>query len=870
VAAEARLSYAALGDLLRDHLPDLLDALPAPRRRALAAALLLDADGAHGANGADVADALGVGLALLDSLRRLAADGRVVVAVDDLQWIDPPTRDALAFALRRLRSEPVAFLATVRAGDAAAGTAFEPPPFVRTLRLGPLSLAATYQLIRARLGLTLTRPELVRVHEAAAGNPLFALEVAAELVRARASAPGAPLAVHGDLAEHLGRRVRRLASATRDVLLVAAATLRPTRELLRLAADDAPRIDAALIEAEEAGVIAPGSDPVRFTHPLLAASCQAVADLPAVRHAHRRLSRLVADPEERARHQALASEGGPDGRLARTLEAAAGHAARRGAAAAAAELMEMAAARTPAAAAPDRRARLLQAGEWYRLAGDRGRAGSVLAQLLPQADPGRERARVLFALARVEPLDLRRAVALAEEALREGGDDDALAASVLTYLCWLRMLQGDIRTALRDAREALARAERTGDPELIARAIARVAMSETWTMDVTPGLLERGVQIEESLGRWLELHASPRWTLARRLKVSDELDAARALMDAADTDAIDRGDEASHTLVQFFRVGLEIASGRWREALRAAHMGVELAEQIHNQQLRGMMVNALAEVLVLLGRVDEARPALQDSLAISQAAADELIGTAKLETLGLLELSLGNARAAADILRPLPERMLSLGWMHPMVVDETNAIEALIGIGELEAAERYLSWREERAARAGVPTALATAARCRGLLTAARGDLSLAVEQLEGAVPLHPREAHPFERARTLLALGAVRRRARQKRAARDVLGAALEAFSGLGARLWAGRARDELRQIGGRRKVGKDLTETERQLAELIARGMSNREAAAALFITVHTVESHLTTIYRKLGIRSRTELALRMRAATTGPYPR
>ncbi|MGH2456415.1 MAG: LuxR C-terminal-related transcriptional regulator, partial [Candidatus Limnocylindria bacterium] len=489
------------------------------------------------------------------------------------------------------------------------------------------------------------------------------------------------------------------------------------------------------------------------------------------------------------------------------------------------------------------------------------RSTAVLEALLPLVERGSERSDALFALARAGPADLRRVTALCEDALAEAGDDHARAASVLTYLSWVRMLQADIRAALHDAREGLRRAELAGDPALVARAIARVAMSETWTLEITPGLLERGVKIENGLDRWLELHASPRWTLARRLKLADEFDAARELTETAEADAAARGDEVTHTLVQYFRVGLETAAGRWNEAMRRANEGAELAEQLQDEQLRGMMADARAAVLVLLGREAEARAALRDALAVSDAASDELLRIGKLDALGLLELSLGNMRTAADLLRPLPGRLLGLGWNHPMVIQGPNAIEALAGVGELDLAERHLAAYEARARRAGLPTALATAARCRGLLAAARSDLVFAVEALESALVLHDAGAQPFERARTLLALGGVRRRAKQKRQAREALSDALDAFESLGARLWAEKARHELDQIGGRRSEGAALTATEQQLAGLVARGLSNREVAASLYVTVHTVEGHLTTIYRKLGIRSRTQLAILMR---------
>jgi DNA-binding CsgD family transcriptional regulator len=229
--------------------------------------------------------------------------------------------------------------------------------------------------------------------------------------------------------------------------------------------------------------------------------------------------------------------------------------------------------------------------------------------------------------------------------------------------------------------------------------------------------------------------------------------------------------------------------------------------------------------------------------------------------LGFLELSLGNVEAADGCLRPLPARVVSLGWNEPTYSPIwPNAIEALIALGELEQARDYANEYEVRAERSTSPWALSTAARCRGLLRAAEGDLNAAFQAFERALAEHARMPGPFERGRTLLALGATLRRARQKRAARESLEAALAIFDQLGAPLWAEKARAELARISGRPRASQELTETERRVAELVAEGRSNKEVAAQLYVSVHTVDAHLTRIYRKLGLRSRAELAHRL----------
>lgn len=208
----------------------------------------------------------------------------------------------------------------------------------------------------------------------------------------------------------------------------------------------------------------------------------------------------------------------------------------------------------------------------------------------------------------------------------------------------------------------------------------------------------------------------------------------------------------------------------------------------------------------------------------------------------------------------LPARLSSQGWNEPTVYPVwPDAIEALIALGELEQARDYLAQYRQRAEAFGSTWARTTAARCRGLLAAAEGEFAAAREAYKRALSEHERSPEAFERGRTLLALGALERRAKQKRAARDALEAAVVIFEELGARLWVERARGELARIGGRAPATDELTPAERRVAELVAEGRTNREAASILVVSVHTVDSHLRRVYRKLGVRSRAELAHR-----------
>ncbi len=227
--------------------------------------------------------------------------------------------------------------------------------------------------------------------------------------------------------------------------------------------------------------------------------------------------------------------------------------------------------------------------------------------------------------------------------------------------------------------------------------------------------------------------------------------------------------------------------------------------------------------------------------------------------LGRLEFLLGNVAAAGDHLRDLPERLLAGGMNDPTVPVWPDAVETLVALGELERPRNYLERYELISQRIGSPWAMAAAARCRGLLAAAEGDLAGAFAAFERALAVLDEHPYPLERGRTLLCLGTVRRQAGQKRAAREVLEQALAIFEELGARLWAEKARGELQRISGRRPASDGLTETELRVASLAAEGRSNREIAAELFLGVSTVEMHLSRVYRKLGVR-RAGLSVRL----------
>jgi DNA-binding CsgD family transcriptional regulator len=244
-------------------------------------------------------------------------------------------------------------------------------------------------------------------------------------------------------------------------------------------------------------------------------------------------------------------------------------------------------------------------------------------------------------------------------------------------------------------------------------------------------------------------------------------------------------------------------------------------------------------------------------VAISRELSDQEWEILGLGALGRLELALGNLTAAGGYMKDLPGRLLALGYRDPTAPVWADAVEVLLGLGELDQARTYLDRHEDCARRVASPLALACVARCRGLLAAAEGDLDAAFEGLDRATTGLAALPYPLEHGRALLCLGSVYRKAKRKGAARDALEQSERIFTELGARLWAEKATAELRRISGRRRGSASLTETEERVARLAAIGRSNKQIAAELLMSVHTVGAHLSQVYRKLGISSRSELA-------------
>jgi DNA-binding CsgD family transcriptional regulator len=372
------------------------------------------------------------------------------------------------------------------------------------------------------------------------------------------------------------------------------------------------------------------------------------------------------------------------------------------------------------------------------------------------------------------------------------------------------------------------------------------------------GALERGRELEERTAP-VQTAVSATFAFAVSLTWVDDFAGARDLLCSLQEKSEERAEESALPWIAAQRCWAEFLAGSWEEASRHADEGIELALQADQEPQRVFALGVRALVRAGRGDVQGARADAEATLEGAEERGVMMATIVAAGALGLLELSLERFEAVDRLLGPLGARLEAGGVREPGSVRfAPDEIEALIGLGRLEEAKALLDVLERQAAQLDRASALAAGGRCHGLLTAARGDLDGALASLETALGQHERVSMPFEQARTLLALGATRRRARMKRPAREALEQALAVFEQLGARLWAERARAELARIGGRRAAATgELTPTERRIAALAAEGRSNKEIATALFVTPKTVGTQLSRIYRKLGVHSRTELA-------------
>ena len=852
VESETQLGFVGLADLLGAVRDEALESLPVPQRAALAAALM------RGDESGEAHDRLAISLAVLRVLTDLAADGPVCVAVDDVQWLDAPTRLVLEFAARRVGPAPVGFLVAERSDETSQPFPFDRDALDARLHrvvLGPLSAGAIGHVLRGRLGADLSRAVARRTYEASGGNPLFALEIARAIERRNAPLRAADaLPIPPTIGAAMRERLAALSPRGLAACEIVAVLQRPSRALVVQTLGE--HAAAGLDDALDAGVLTFDDGQLRFAHPLLRSTLY--ADLPAHRrHAlHADVAAVAETLEERAWHRALASAE-PDGKVAALLDLAALAARDRGAPQAAADLIEQALRLTPRGD-PLRDRRIISLAEQRALAGEVARATSLLEELLAGPTTGPPRAEALVLLATTLS-DTARSIPLLEEALGYVGDDLRLRERALDeeLAFATAFMGGDPDAGATLARRALAVAQELDEPYSIAMALTTVCYIDILRGIVEPQLLTRAVTLGQELEDRLPLDLSPFTAAAARHALRGELDEARRIYERQYELSHARGDVLRRQVVLWRLADLEHMAGRLVRAEEVIDESLALAEQCEHEPGRMFLLPLKAMVAAERGRESEARGHAAEARQLADDHGNGRVRMRSMLALALIELAVGNAAAAAAALEGIPASELRVPRQPSSAL--AVRITALAQAGDLDEAERLAALYEEQVA--GTRDALAAhpvVARSRGQILSLRGEHDVAIGLLEHAVTGHERLPLRLELGRSLLSLGIAQRRDRRKLSARASLERAVALFDELGAAPWAARAREELARIGLQRREG--LTPTEDRIASLVATGRSNREIASELHLSAKTIEANLTRIYRKLNVRSRTELAGRL----------
>lgn len=848
VEFEADVPFAGLHELLRPAL-GLLERLPPAHAVALRSSL--------GLGDRVEADRLVIGASTLGLLSAYAEESPLLVTVDDAQWLDPASAEALAFAFRRLLADPVAVLVTLRAGEHSALAGAGLPE----LGLEGLDREAAAELLaRAAGGMA---PEVAAaILDTTGGNPLAVLELAGEAASLPAPAGPSPLPIATTVERTYLRRAVGLSAGARRALLLVATAGAADLAVVEMAALALGLAEADVHAAEgAAGLVVERDGRIEFVHPLARAALYHSAPPAERRAAHRALAAAMAEPadaDRRAWHLAAAASG-RDQAAADALEGAGRRARERTAYAAAAGAFEESARLTEDGELRARR--LLAAADNAWIAG-RGEHAVELLTAARALAAGRDLRLGIDALLGH--------IALRQGAVREGfrmqvataaalrATDRLTAARVLATAIIALYGAGYPGEWLPAAREALALLE-PGDPPEVA-VFAHVGFG---ALAVLAGLGDEGPQ---------HLHASLEYFAAIPADSPDpdvlmcagiagtflrKVEAGRELLDRALEGARRFAPAAALPAVLFSIARDAATTDRWTEARGYYEEALRLARETTQSTYVGAALAGLAWLDGLEGREADCRAHAAEAMAVTERLGLRFFTCWALTALGMLELGAGRAEAAIGHFLACQAMLEEVAITDPDLAPAPELVDAYLRAGREPEARSAAAGYDARARAKGQPFALARAARVRGLL-AAENDYAA---EFEAALGHHAGTLDTFDQARTRLHYGERLRRSRRRVQARVQLRAALAAFDRLGARPWAERASAELTASGESARVRDDshrhqLTPQEMQVALALAEGRTTREAAAKLYLSPKTVEYHLRNVYDKLEIRSREEL--------------
>jgi DNA-binding CsgD family transcriptional regulator len=855
--SEAELPFAGLSELLGP-ITAGLPQLPSPQSTALAGALALEAR--------QPADHFTIYAATLSLLGWAATRRPVLVLIDDPQWLDTSSQNAIAFACRRLVAESIAVLVATRPRPASAFT----QGGLTQLELGGLDEPSARRLLREVLPVAMPDTVAEELIATSAGNPLALREIA------RALSPGQqrgdeplpdPLPIPSDLRALFLARVARLHARTRRALLLAAihtgspAELAQSLKEIGLAWEDLEQaVSAGIIDPQQGG---------RFTHPLVRAAVYHQATPAARRRAHRALARAAeasGSAARRAWHLAAAAQP-PDPAAAGDLDQAAAEASARGAHAVAAATLEKAAEISPGR---ERLGRVMKAAQEHYLAGQSDRSLRLLdgvraevPDVISRAQVDHFRGRVLMARG---PLKLAQQV-LADSAATVSHIEPAMAAAMLTDAALACFMSGQVGLGEDHARRAWAltgqRADAPGE-------VTHMIFTGTLVMGGHAHEARHHIELERD--RLLALKAAKAWQplvlAAIWLMWAEESELVAEVLGKGIEEARRRSAPALLPLALAQQADLLWRRGDWTHAYASATEGAALARETGQQVILSYAEACSALALAGMGRDAECRAAGARAISAAQAVGSESAVPRVDAALGLLELGAGSLATAVHHLQQAHTYLRAHGVNEPLVVPCVgDLIEALIRTGRLPEAQAELEWLEATASATGRRWTAGVVHRLHGMLAPE----DRFEDHLRQALSQFDQLPAPFEQGRTLLALGERLRRGGQRLRARTELRLALQRFEALGADPWVRRAGAELRATGETvvRRPSRSfaqLTPQELHVAVAVAGGSTNREIAASLFLSPKTIEYHLSNVYSKLGIRSRTEL---VRLIAGGSFP-
>jgi DNA-binding CsgD family transcriptional regulator len=840
VEAESDLAFAGLHGLLRSIL-DKLSELPEAQAAALAGALGLAPSHAP--------DRLLVSAATLTLLAAAADDDPILCLVDDAQFLDAASAEALVFSARRLAAEPVAMLFAAREGEARRFVASGLPE----LSLAGLGPGAATRLVAASAPAAVD-PVREWLLAQAAGNPLALLELPSSLsdpqLQGRAALPETtPLTAR--LRSAFLQRIDVLPAGTRTALLIAALDDGGELATVMRAAAEAGLREDALDSAERAGLLRVADGSVVFRHPLVRSALLESSTHSQRRAAHEALAAALSgdeDVDRRAWHQALATLGA-DEEVAAALEASARRSEARAGHASAATAF----ARAADLSADERRrsGRLAAAAEAAWAAGQPERARELIARALPLAK-AQVRVKLLRLRGRIEVAtgDLRNAVAVWRDAA-DSSEDGSLTLELLIRGTEAAAVAGDYAQAAAISSRADGIAPRSETDRFYASALSGTAAE-------LAGNHEGARQCLQEASMYAEKLEDPRSLLwaAHTANLTGTLGDGLPYATRAVTIARERALLSLLPAALWQQAAGLAGQGRFSLAYAAAEEGIRLASDFGHNWGKSWNLSTLAWIDALRGHAARARVHADEAMELAAINGATLVVGFAEWALGMLELTLGRPGEATDPLllvtageRPESNPLVAL-WSIP------DLIEATARSGRLRETtdrfERYTDWVTDSPS----PARLSLLARCRAI--AGEGDER---EQFEAALAAGT-SLSPFDQARTELLYGEWLRRERQRREARLHLRRAADLFHRVGAPPWEERAEAELRATGetARRRDPStldQLTPQELQIAGLVAGGMTNREVAAQLYLSPRTIDYHLRKVFSKLGLSSRTELA-------------